>query len=324
MQVNNEERMNILLAGATGFVGQALFSKLIDGGHQVTVVTRDAKRATMIMGENVPILTWKQLESLTDHEFNVGINLSGATVSNRWTKSYKSKIINSRVESTRRMAEVLSRSQKSSLSLLNASGTGVGSGYGDKELSESDKITGSFLADVGVVWEKAVEPHFSVSADASGNRRVVFLRFGAILHPQAPLWSKIINPIKLGMGGALGTGEQWFPFVTLHDAIRAIVFLLESNETGPFNIVAPEISKQKEFGAALAKKLNKPFRMRVPAFILKIALGEMSTLALNGVRSVPKRLHESGFSFDHVNTEAALNYCLEDANMFYNSDSPGN
>lgn len=319
MLLKDVERKNILLAGATGFVGQALFLKLIERGHHVTVLTRDAQRARSIMGEKISILTWIELNGLSGHEFDVGINLSGATVARRWTKSYKSEIISSRVESTHKIAEALSRSKKSSIALLNASGTGIGVDQGDKEISESDEITGTFLAEVGVLWERAVEPQFSTSSETSANRRAVFLRFGAILHPQAPLWSKLIKPIKLGIGGPLGSGKQWFAFVTLHDAIRAIIFLLESNKAGPFNIVAPEIAHQRDFGAALAKRLNKPFRIHTPAFILRIALGEMSSLALNGVRAVPKRLRESGFSFDHVDTAAALNYCLEEANMFFKS-----
>lgn len=319
MLLKDVARKNILLAGATGFVGQALFLRLIDRGHYVTVLTRDAQRAKSIMGEKIPILTWIELDGLSGHEFDVGINLSGATVGKRWTKSYKAEIINSRIESTHKIAEAMSRSRKTSVALLNASGTGIGADQGDTEVSESDEITGTFLSEVGVLWERAVEPHFSTSSEASGNRRAIFLRFGAILHPQAPLWSQLTKPIKMGIGGTLGSGKQWFSFVTLHDAIRAIIFLLESNKAGPFNIVAPEIANQRDFGAALAKRLNKPFRVHTPAFILRIALGEMSSLALDGVHAVPKRLRESGFSFDHVDTAAALNYCFEEAKMFFKS-----
>jgi uncharacterized protein (TIGR01777 family) len=283
--------MRILISGASGLIGNALVSHLKNDGHEIVqLVRRGAKSNSEI--------TWNP----SKHELDVSkignidavINLSGAGVGDRrWTKAYKAEILNSRVDSTATLVSAIHSMAIKPKVLLNASAIGF---YGDRGATEVDeqsaKGTG-FLSDVVQAWESATE-----SLHGTGVR-VALLRTGLVFTHRGGALAKLLPIFKLGFGGKIAGGNQYWSYISIEDEVRAIDFLLNSEIAGPVNLTTPNPATNAEVTRALGKALKRPTLIPVPGFALKIVLGEFSSEITGGVNVLPTVLHNAGFKWQH-------------------------
>jgi uncharacterized protein (TIGR01777 family) len=231
------------------------------------------------------------------------IHLSGANVAaHRWTRSYKREIVSSRVQSTHALAATLARLRQPPQVFLAASAIGIYGDRGDELLDETSLPGSGFLADLCREWEAAAQP----AVDAG--IRVVHLRFGVVLGPGPGALAHLLPIFRLGLGGPLGSGRQWMSWISLSDAIEAILFAAgNSSLTGPLNLTAPQPVTNASFTRALATAVHRPAVLPVPAFVLRIALGEMADeTLLASARAFPSRLTSAGFKFTHTTVDQAI------------------
>ncbi|MFT5462667.1 MAG: hypothetical protein ACI8QS_001550 [Planctomycetota bacterium] len=285
--------MKILLSGASGFLGGHVQKELLTAGHSVTAVSR----SPVAGGESVD---WSRgALAAAVAEADAVCHLAGEPVLGRWTKKRRENIIKSRVETTTLLAELLA--EKGSGALVQASAVGF---YGDRGADEVDEETGTgsdFLAGVCRAWEEAAEP-----ARAAGIR-VAAVRIGVILGANGGALKHMLLPFKLGLGGRLGSGRQFFPWVHVGDLARLFRFLLESKDaSGVFNGTAPEPVSNRDFTRELGHALGRPTILPVPALAMRLLLGEVSSMFLTGQRAYPKRALEAGFRFNHPELGDAL------------------
>lgn len=295
--------MRIVVAGGSGFLGTALRGHLAKAGHTVTQLVRSE-----------PItpaqVQWDPYASTLDPAVLVGadtvVNLAGAPLAHwPWTASYRQQIIDSRVATTKTLADAIAAAD-STTALVNASGINYyGADRGDELLDEESAAGSDFLAEVCTRWEDATG-----SAQAAG-ARVAVLRTAVVLDSSGGALKSLLVPFRLGVGGKLGTGRQWFASISLEDYLGAVTRIAtDSSLSGPFNVVAPVAATNAEFTAALGERVRRPTRLTVPAFGIKAALGEFATTLVGGVNAAPRRLVESGFEFAHPTIEAQLDAAL--------------
>ncbi|MFH2047919.1 MAG: TIGR01777 family oxidoreductase [bacterium] len=297
--------MNIVVAGASGLIGKALVESLIASDHNVkTLVRRKPLNDSEIFWE--PQSGVIESDKLID--VDTVINLGGENIaSGRWTKSKKKRILDSRVKSTTLLCETLVKLDKLPSTLLSASADGY---YGDcnqNEVTEASPPGDSFIADVCRQWEEAT----NVCKEAG--IRVVNCRFGIVLTPQGGALKKMLPAFKFGVGGKLGSGKQMMNWISMHDCIRAMLYLIENeNIKNAVNIIAPEAITNKEFTKAIAKYLKRPALFPVPSFVIKILLGELgSELLKERCKIIPEKLINSGFQFKYPDINSALNEILK-------------
>jgi len=309
--------MTRIIAGATGLIGKRLVEHWLSQGHAIIVIGRSAEKIKNTFQDRVRAITWDQLTLDSLRGAEVVVNLTGAGVADkRWSAARKQEIIDSRVIATQKIAGLLAELGRDSPPLLNASAIGI---YGLQpeymddlhyRFDESRPIdwenAPDFLSSVGRKWEKAAQ------AAVAKNVRVVFMRFGVVLAKEGGALPQLVKPFHFYMGGIIGSGGQPFSWVMLEDVLRAIDFLLEKPTiTGPVNIVAPNCVTQRELAETIGKILNKPVKMKIPDFILKMMLGEMAQeLIYQGQHVYPQRLLDAGFHFVYPNIEVALRQAL--------------
>lgn len=296
--------MNILITGGTGFVGSALSTHLLAAGHHVTILgsrrapQTEHPRLAFIRADTTRPGAWQDEVARQD----ALINLAGVSVFSLWTKKRKEAIYNSRILSTKNLVDALPETGNSVL--ISASAAGFYGNGGETELHEQDESkadTHDFLAQVCRDWEAEAKKATTKGA------RVALARFGVVLDASGGALQTMKPLFQLGLGGPMGGGQQWFPWIHLDDLIAALVFLLSTaNCQGPFNCVAPQQVRQKEFATAQGKALHRPAIIPVPAFALRLALGEFGASLLQGQRIMPKALLDSGFHFAHPQLDEAL------------------
>ena len=284
----------IAVTGASGLIGSALVGYLKSQGH---TVQRLVRRAAVSSEE----ITWDPIAGTVDMEALAGvdavIHLAGAGVSDkRWTKKYRSEILNSRLLGTTTIAKAVAIVKPQVF--ISASAIGWYGESGNRAVIESDRVGDDFLAAVCHEWESA--------ADLAGNVRTVKLRTGLVLDPTGGALGKMLPIFRFGLGGKLSNGKQWWSWITLHDQIRAIAFLLESKVSGPVNLTSPNPVTNTEFTAGLARAMHRPALFPVPAFALKIVLGGFSAEVLGSKKVMPQVLTEAGFTFDYPHISSAL------------------
>jgi uncharacterized protein len=284
----------IAVTGASGLIGNALVGYLKSQGH---TVQRLVRRAAVSSEE----ITWDPIAGTVDMEALAGvdavIHLAGAGVSDkRWTKKYKSEILNSRLLGTTTIAKAVAIVKPQVF--ISASAIGWYGESGNRAVVESDRVGDDFLAAVCREWESA--------ADLAGDVRTVKLRTGLVLDPTGGALGKMLPIFRFGLGGKLSNGKQWWSWITLHDQIRAIAFLLENKISGPVNLTSPNPVTNSEFTAGLARAMHRPALFPVPAFALKIALGGFSAEVLGSKKVMPQALTEAGFTFDYPHISSAL------------------
>lgn len=289
--------MKVVLSGASGLIGPGLAESLRRDGHEVLTLVRRSPS-----GPNQA--QWDPAAGTLDPtvlaDAGAVVCLSGVGVADkRWTDAYKQQIVQSRVDSVGTIARTLA-SSGSSAALISASAVGYYGDTGDKIVEETDPAGDSFLAGVCQLWEDAAAP----AVDAG--LRVAWLRTGLVLAKGGGLLKPLTLVTKAGIGGKLGTGQQYFPWISLTDEIAAIRFVIERELSGPVNLTAPRPVTNAEFTKALGHVLHRPTVFPVPAFAAKIVLGEFAWNALTGQNAVPTALLGAGFTFTHGELEAAL------------------
>lgn len=284
----------IAITGASGLIGSALVGHLKSQGHHVLKLVRRAP----INSEEVqwdPTTGYVDLEALEG--VDAVIHLAGAGVGDkRWNAKYRSEILNSRLLGTTTIANAVTQLRPEVF--ISASAIGWYGETGNRAVTEDDRGGDDFLATVCREWESA--------ADQAHGCRVVKLRTGLVLDPTGGALSRMLLLFKLGLGGKLGNGQQYWSWITLHDQIRAIDFLLNHPINGAVNLTAPNPVTNQEFTAALARALKRPALIPAPAFALKIALGGFSVEVLGSKRVMPQVLTDNGFTFDYPHIGAAL------------------
>jgi uncharacterized protein (TIGR01777 family) len=284
----------IAISGASGLIGSALVGHLKSEGH---TVQRLVRRATVAPDE----IQWDPKTGFVDLEALRGvdavIHLAGVGVGDkRWTKRYKAEILNSRLLGTTAIAKAVAEVKPQVF--ISASAIGWYGDSGNRAVVESDSVGNDFLAAVCREWEGA--------ADLAGDVRTVKLRTGLVLDPTGGALGRMLPLFRFGLGGKLGSGKQWWSWITLHDLVRAIVFALEHPILGPVNLTTPNPVTNQEFTAALARAMNRPALFPAPAIALKIALGGFSSEILGSKKVMPNVLSDAGFVWDYPHITNAL------------------
>ncbi len=295
--------MKVFVTGGTGFVGTNLVRRLAAGGHDLVVLSRsrsglaDGGRVCFVKGDPQQPGAWGDEAAGAD----AVINLAGASIFQRWTKSAKKQIMESRILTTRNVVEAMGRGSSSGRVLLSTSAVGYYGFRGDEKIDEESTPGSDFLAEVTRKWEDE-----AVRAESSGVR-VVLMRFGVVFGPDGGALGQMLPLFRKGLGGRLGSGRQWFSWIHHHDLERAMEYLLEQPEAaGPFNLTAPNPVTNADFTKALGRALKRPAFLPAPGFMIKLALGEFGSVLLEGQKVTPHRLNRLGFEFDFPTIEKAL------------------
>jgi uncharacterized protein len=319
-------RRTILISGATGFVGGNLVRSLIARGDSVTVFSRDADRALDRFGPHVCIVT--DLDSISsDARIDAIVNLAGARILGfPWTRHRRRALLESRLSTTRALVNLCARLTQAPRVFVSASAIGYYGVHGDQRLDEQAAPQAVFQSQLCQKWEESASAAESVCA------RVVRLRLGLVLGRDGGALPGLARPVRAGLGAVLGDGRQWVSWIHIDDLVRLIEFALDKPALrGPVNAVAPHAATHRQLQNTLARALRRPMRMRVPAFLLRVALGEMAQLLLDGQRVVPRRALASGFTFRHPDLREALTHLVgstaresevELTEMYYNGECP--
>jgi uncharacterized protein (TIGR01777 family) len=289
--------MKIVVSGASGLVGTALVPSLEAAGHDVIRLIRKSTGKTS--GEAV----WNPAAGTLD---DAVINLNGRSIAEgRWNSAVKEELRSSRLDSTRTLADAIGSSQNPPGLLISASAVGYYGDRGDEALDEGSAIGAGFLAELSRDWEKAA------LAAQSERTRVALLRLGVVVARGGAL-GKMLTPFKLGLGGPIGSGRQFWPWIGIEDVCGMVGFILGNEEIeGPVNAVAPQEIRCSEFARTLGKVLSRPAFMPMPAFAARLALGEMAdSLLLASQRVQPKALEDHGYTFQRPLLDQAIRSAL--------------
>lgn len=300
--------MKLVITGATGFIGSALCSRLLQRGHQLTLLTRRAPPEA-----STPAKTWRHWMPGTSGEWEASldgadgvINLAGEPIAaRRWTESQKQRIHLSRTEATRSIVEAFAKAKRKPAFLLNGSAVGYYGPHGDEIVAEETPAGSDFLSSVCRAWEEEAQ-----KAEPMGIR-VVRLRTGIVLGPHGGALAKMLLPFKFFFGGPLGSGAQWMSWIHLEDELGLILHLIETPQAaGAVNATAPNPVTMKEFCQTLGKVMHRPSWAPVPGFALRLMLGEMADMLLTGQRVVPAAAQKLGYQFRYSNLADALKACM--------------
>ena len=300
--------MRIIVCGGSGFIGTALTKSLLADGHQVWILTRNPHTTRLVEGvqgvgwDGRTIAGWGRLISRVD----AIINLAGESLgSGAWTEARKKRIMTSRVEAGQVICAAIRQANPRPGVLIQASAVGIYGSCGEEPVTEESAPGSDFLAEVCKEWEASTKP-----VKELGVRRVV-IRTGVVLSRDEGALQRMMLPFKLFAGGPLGNGRQGLPWIHTADEVAAIRFLLENEKAqGVYNLSAPEPLSNADFGILLAKVMRRPYWLPVPGFALRLLLGDMSSLVLEGQYMIPKRLQELGYKFRFETAEAALKNLL--------------
>jgi uncharacterized protein (TIGR01777 family) len=295
--------MKIAVSGASGFLGGHLCARLTGRGHEVLrLVRRQPQAADEVF--------WDPYGAKLDPAGLAGVeavvHLAGAGLGDqRWTTGFKQHIRDSRVLGTRTLVAAITQLDPLPEVLISASATGFYGSRGDQQLTESSEGGEGFLSDVVREWEAQTQP----AVDAG--IRVATIRTGLVLAQGGGALATLLPLIRAGVAGPLGDGRQWWSWITAHDEISAIEFLLDQEIGGPVNLVGPEPARQKDVVRALARQWGRPAFLPAPAFALRLALGEFAGETLSSQRVLPRRLVDAGFEFTHPDLDSAVRWIAE-------------
>ena len=300
--------MRVIIAGGSGLIGTALAEKLLTEGHQVSILSRGPSRkrlptrAQAARWDGRTPDGWQHLVEEADAIVNlVGENLGKS----KWTPARKALILNSRTMAGQAITAAVQAANHKPGVLLQASAVGYYGTTDDKKLDENQPPGDDFMAQVCVQWEDSTR-----LVEELGVRRIV-IRSGVVLAAGSDILNKFLLQFHLFGGGPLGSGKQWLPWIHITDQIDAMLFLIKNElADGAYNLMSPEPATNAQFGKTLGKLIRRPYWIPVPAFALKLVLGEMSNLVLDGQRAIPRRLLEAGYNFRFVDLELALRSLL--------------
>ena len=311
--------MKILITGGTGLIGNALIDALLADGHEINVLTRNPDKARNALPSAVIPHKWDAATPKGwDHlipAMDAVINLAGQSiageslldiVTKRWTGESKARIRQSRANVGSALVAAIEKAEKKPKVFIQSSAVGYYGPGGDTELTENDPAGNDFLAETCRIWEDS-----TVKLESMDVRRVI-IRTGLVLAGKGGILPIVLLPFKLFAGGPLGNGKQFVPWIHIDDEVNAIRFLLNNEDAhGAYNLTAPNPLTQREQAKVIGRLLRRPSFIPAPTFALKLALGEKSTLVLDGQRAIPENLEVEGFDFKFTNFESALKDLLE-------------
>ncbi|MBA2943894.1 TIGR01777 family protein [Paenibacillus sp. CGMCC 1.16610] len=290
--------MKIAVTGGSGFIGSRLIAYCQQHGHEMITISRSSQ--AVVQGART--VTWAELQDAPEklEGLDAIVNLAGESINQRWTAAAKQRILESRMKAAQQVAQLVERMDKKPKVVVNASGMSI---YGTSETATFDERsphhTMDFLSSVVDKWEQA--------ADQIKGPRIVKVRVGLVLDGKEGAFPKMAFPYKLGVGGPIGSGKQWLSWIHIEDMVRLIDFCIQNEEiSGPVNATAPNPVTNKQFGAQLAQALHRPNLFPLPAFVMKLAFGELSTLLLEGQKVLPHVLLQHGFHFTYRSVDKAL------------------
>lgn len=294
--------MQIFITGGTGFIGTHLTSFLLDQGYKITATGTSAAPRSInhhnyryLQADTTKPGSWQNELAHID----AAVNLAGRNIFKPWSDSYKQQIYDSRILTTRNLVEALPDDRAAVL--CNTSATGYYGDRGDEVLLENATPGDDFLAKVSQDWEKE-----AFEAETKGVR-VAAMRFGIVLGKNGGALAKMLPAFKSFVGGPLGDGRQWFPWIHLDDLMAAIVFIIEHPQiNGPLNFCTPGPVRHRDFAQALGKTLSRPSFMKAPGFMIRLIMGELGAALLCSQRALPDKLIQHGFEFQYPEIEQAL------------------
>lgn len=294
--------MHIFIAGGSGYIGTNLSRSLLNAGHRITATgsRRDLplashERFNYIRADTTTEGRWQE----TLNTCQVVINLAGKTIFRHWTDRYKDQIRHSRIMTTKNIVDALPTIGP--VLFCSASAVGYYGDQGDEVLTESSPAGNDFLSQVSCEWEAAA------MAAENEQTRVVITRFGIILSRDGGAMAKMMRAFKFFMGGALGNGRQWFPWMHMADLTAAMMFIMDNPEIhGPVNFCSPHPVRNRELTRMLARAMSRPALVKVPSFGLRLLLGEFGETLLASQRAVPEKLLRNGFEFTYDRIENAI------------------
>ncbi len=290
----------VAVTGASGLIGTALTAALEKRGDRVVPIGRRPTDGGVVWDPGA-----RQIDETTLDDIDAVVHLAGERIDGRWTATKKRRILDSRVEGTEVLAGALANLDHPPAVVVSASAIGFYGDRGDEELTEDSQPGTGFLAEVCERWEAAAAPI------ASPDTRLVLARTGIVCTPDGGALGRMLALTRLGLGGRLGNGRQWWPWITIEDEVRALLHLLDTPIVGPVNLVAPGICRNAEFVRSLARALRRPAVLPAPALALRAALGEMANgLLLASARVRPARLEDSGFKFKSPDLASAITELL--------------
>jgi uncharacterized protein len=296
--------MRVIITGGTGLIGRGLAARLLAMGREPIVLSRHPQQANLPDG--VRVCAWDAhtcggWEELIEEDTAI-VNLAGESVAGgRWTHRRKERIHSSRIEAGQAVFAAVERGASKPRVVIQASAVGYYGPCGDHSVIETQPPGDDFLAHVAAAAEA------STAAVQTFGARWVAIRTGVVLSRDGGAFPIMLRPFRLGLGGSFGDGQQWFPWIHVEDELAAICFLLDNEAArGPFNLTSFDPVRNRHFSALLARTVGRPALLRVPAFVLRLVLGEMSSMLLTGQRAVPRRLLEMGFRFRFPEAAAAL------------------
>lgn len=292
----------IIITGGTGFLGSELIKDLIAQNYNCVVFTRNPNKYQNT--ESVEYVEWiPESNYLAKHISGAKaiINLAGAPIAGkRWTKSYKKEIIDSRVETTKALVEAVNQCSNKPQKFLSSSASGYFGDRGDEILTDESEPGKNFLAEVCIKWEQATE-------NLSKNVDLIIFRTGIVLDPDNGALEQLLKPIKMYLGGSLGTGNQYFPWIHVADWKRFLIFALSNNGLGQKNnLCAPNPVTNNVLTKTIGKVYKRPTMFKVPAIVLRIVLGEAASMILDSTRMEPKNIQEANFKFEYELIEEAI------------------
>lgn len=287
--------MRILVTGATGFIGGHLCRRLAEDGHQITILSRDPTSASAGVKVEARAFPWAPMVSLPPPEALEGVdavvNLLGESIAGRWSKAKKRAIMDSRVVGTSNLVAAMERVEKKPGVLVSASAVGYYAVYADEEINEDSPAGTGFLAEVCKRWEREAMKAEQLGLRVVRLRNAMVLGHGGVLAAMLPMF-------RAGIGGPLGVGRQWWPWIHIDDVVGLVVHAVsEPAFSGAVNASSPQPVRQKEFARALAKLIRRPALLPTPSFVLRVVLGEFGAELLCSRRVIPTRALDAGYEF---------------------------
>lgn len=296
--------MKVAITGASGLVGQALSEAMKRSGNEPIPVSRRRSQAGSIFWDPAK----GEIESEKLEEIDAIVHLAGESIAGgRWTNSFKQKILDSRVNGTRLIAETILKLSQPPKVFISTSAVGYYGNRGDATLTEDSRGGEGFLADVCRAWEACADRVIESPV------RLAKLRFGVVLSKSGGTLALMLTPFRFGLGGVIGPGTQFMSWVTIDDVVRAIQYVLTHDEArGVFNVTSPVPVTNREFTKTLGSVIHRPTVLGIPSFAARLALGEMADeLLLSSTRAVPEHLEKIGFRFEHPELKEALVHLLK-------------